>query len=120
MNTISIRGAITVDDNTEESILSSTIELLTTIENENKLKKNDVICILFTATKDLNAVYPAKAARILEYTQCSLMCLQEMDVEGSLSKCIRVLILCVSEMNQDEAKHVYLKDAKILRPDLSN
>ena len=120
MNTVSIRGAITVDDNTEESILSSTKELIETIEKRNKLIKNNVICMLFTATIDLDAAYPAKAARMLGYTQCSLMCFQEMAVKGSLSKCIRVLILYLSETNQDGVKHVYLRDASVLRPDLSS
>ncbi|TJX62950.1 chorismate mutase [Soehngenia saccharolytica] len=120
MNTISIRGAITVDANTVESITSSTIELLETIEKRNKIIKNNVICMLFTATGDLDAEYPAKAARMLGYTQCSLMCSQEMAVKGSLSKCIRVLILYLSEANQDGVEHVYLRDASVLRPDLSS
>jgi monofunctional chorismate mutase len=118
MNTISIRGAITVDDNTKESILSSTKELIETIEKRNNIIKNKVICILFTATSDLDAAYPAEAARMMGYTQCSLMCLQEMAVKGSLGKCIRVTILYSSEANQDEVEHVYLRGASVLRPDL--
>lgn len=120
MNTISIRGAITVEENSETAILEAAKELIQEIENRNSIDKKEVISIIFTCTRDLDSVYPAKAARELNYLNASLMCLNEMYVENSLEKCIRIMILLNSEKEQKDAKHVYLRDAKVLRPDLSN
>ena len=117
---ISIRGAITVEENTAVCILDSTKNLIKKMELENNLKKDQVISILFSATNDLNKVYPAKAARDLGYVNSGLMCFNEMAVEGSLDRCIRVMILYNSNINQEDITHIYLKGAKILRPDLSN
>ena len=119
MNIVSIRGAITLKENNNEDIIAATKELLSEIENKNNLNKDDVISILFSSTKDLNAEYPAKAARLLGYTQCSLMCFNEMEVLNSIKKCIRVMVLYQSSLEQKNIKHVYLKDAKTLRPDLN-
>src|SRR5699024_693916 len=116
---ISIRGAITVEENTVECILNNTSLLIQKIELENNLIKEKVISILFSATNDLNKVYPAKAARDLGYVNSGLMCFNEMAVEGSLDRCIRVMILYNSNINQEDINHIYLKGAKILRPDLS-
>ncbi len=115
---ISIRGATTVEENTAESMLNNTKELLHKIIEENKIETDKVISILFTVTNDLNKVAPAKAARELGFVHAGLMCFNEMVVEGSLDKCIRVMILYNSNINQADVKHIYLKGAKILRPDL--
>jgi len=120
LNMVSIRGAITLEKNSRDEIIDATEKLLLEIENRNKLYKEKVISILFSSTKDLNAEYPAKAARLLGYTQCGLMCFNEMDVTGSLEKCIRVLILYNGNMKQEDVNHVYLRKAKTLRPDLNN
>ncbi len=121
MNLVSIRGAITVENNNKKDIIQATKELLASIEKENNLKKENVVSILFSSTKDLDAEYPAKAARMLGYTQCGLMCFNEMYVKGSLSKCIRVMILYQDPViEQKQVKHIYLKGAKILRPDLTS
>lgn len=119
MKIVSIRGATTVERNGKEEILEATKELLLNIEKENNLIKDNVISILFSSTKDLNAEYPAKAARLLGYTQCGLMCFSEMDVLDGIRKCIRVMILYHNSLKQEDVKHVYLKDAKTLRPDLN-
>ncbi|NLX62842.1 MAG: chorismate mutase [Tissierellia bacterium] len=119
VNVVSIRGATTVENNNRSDIISSTKDLLLKISKVNKLNKENVISIIFSSTKDLNSEYPAKAARLLGYTQCGLMCFAEMDVEGSIEKCIRVLILYQGNLKQKDVKHVYLKGAKFLRPDLS-
>ncbi|GFN35403.1 chorismate mutase [Tepidimicrobium xylanilyticum] len=119
MKIVSIRGATTANSNNEADILDATRELLLEIENRNNIQREKVISILFSATKDLNAVYPAKAARLLGYTQCGLMCFNEMDVVGSLDKCIRVMVLYQDCLDQESVKHVYLKKAKTLRPDLN-
>lgn len=116
---ISIRGAITLERNNRDEIIEATKELLLEIENKNDLDNENVISILFSSTKDLNAEYPAKAARLLGYTQCGLMCFNEMEVINSLKKCIRVLILYNGNIEQRDVNHVYLKGAKALRPDLN-
>lgn len=119
MNVVSIRGAITVEENAVDSILSSTKELLYEIEARNDIDRENVISIMFTATKDLDKVYPARAAREIGYVHSGLMCFNEMVVEESLDKCIRIMILYNSNKNQKDINHVYLKGAKILRPDLT-
>ncbi|NMB27139.1 MAG: chorismate mutase [Tissierellia bacterium] len=116
---VSIRGATTIEDNDKEKIIQGTKDLLLEIEDKNNLNKNNVISILFSSTKDLNAEYPAKAARLLGYTQCALMCFNEMEVIGSIEKCIRVMVLYEDTLEQRDVKHVYLKDTKTLRPDLN-
>ena len=117
MNIRGIRGAITVDRNHADEILSASKLLVQTILEKNLLTIEHIISITFTATKDLDTVYPARAVRDLGYTHIPLMCMQEMNVKGSLPQCIRVLILCETEMNHDEINHVYLREARSLRPD---
>lgn len=120
MNIVTIRGAITVPENSVSCILDSTRDLIIEIEKENNIDRDKVISIIFSCTNDLDKVYPAKAARDLGYTNAGLMCFNEMDVEGSLDKCIRLMVFYNSIINQKDVKHVYLRDAKVLRPDLSN
>lgn len=115
----SIRGAITIEENTIEDIRINTIKMLNQILSENNIGVDDCISMIFTATKDITKAYPAKFARELGFVNCSLMCVQEMYVENSLEMCIRVMLTINSEKNDFKAKHVYLKDAQRLRPDLS-
>ena len=119
MGIISIRGAITVSENSVYDILDGTRELLIEIEKVNKIDKDRVISIIFTCTSDLDKAYPAKAARELGYTNVGLMCFNEMHVEGSLNRCIRLMVFCDLNIGQKDVKHIYLRDAKILRPDLN-
>lgn len=116
---ISIRGAITVEENTRTQILENTRELLQAIVEANALENEQIISILFSATEDLDAAYPAIAARELGITDASLLCFQEMKVQGSLTMCLRVMLHVEKDSCQKEARHVYLKGAKILRPDIS-
>ncbi|MBQ6554761.1 MAG: chorismate mutase, partial [Firmicutes bacterium] len=113
----SIRGAITADSNTREDILLNTRQLLKEIIELNNVKIEDIVSILFTATKDLDAAYPAVAARELGIVDAALMCAQEMFVEGSLKMCIRVQMDVQTDKKQSEMKFVYLKNAEVLRPD---
>lgn len=115
---IAVRGATTVKANTKEDILEATKELIEVIIKDNNIHVDDVISITFTATKDLDAVYPAVAARALDITAAGLLCMQEMYVEGSLKKCIRVLMQASSNRMQKDVKHIYLNEAIHLRPDL--
>lgn len=114
-----IRGAITVSENSRESILEGTRELLEEIIKKNNLNNSDIISAIFTMTSDLNAVFPAVAAREIGWTDFALMCTQEIDVPGSLKSCVRVLIHYNTHKSNEEIKHVYLRGATVLRPDLS-
>ncbi len=114
----SIRGAITVENNDKHEILSATTELLEEIIKMNNLDIENIVSILFTATNDLTKVYPAVAARNLGVKEAGLMCMQELYVEDSLQKCIRVLVNINSNKKQSEMKHIYLREAEKLRPDL--
>jgi chorismate mutase len=113
-----IRGAITVDSNTTEETLKATTELLNSIIEANHLTQDEIVSILFTCTRDLDQAYPAVAARNIGITKAALMCVQEMYVQGSLAMCIRVMIQIQSERTQTMCKHIYLKKAAALRPDL--
>ncbi len=112
-----IRGATTAEDNTKEAILEATRELLYIIIRVNKISPEDVASAHFTTTVDLTATYPALAARQLGWYDAALICGHEMQVPGSLGKCIRVLIHWNTTRKIDEIIHVYLKEAKSLRPD---
>ncbi len=114
-----IRGAITVSKNSKNDILSSTRELLREIIRVNKIRADDIASIIFTSTSDLNAEFPATAARSLGLKATPLLCAREINVPGSLRKCIRILMLVNSDKAQSSIKHVYLRSAKILREDLN-
>lgn len=114
-----IRGAITVSRNNRQEIVASTKELLQKIVKENKVKIEDIASVIFSVTKDLNAEFPAIAARRLGWIYTPLMCTHEISVPGSLKKCVRVLMHVNSDKAQKAMKHVYLGGAKKLRPDLS-
>lgn len=113
-----IRGATTVASNAAAEIISATKELLSQLISENNLNAVDMASIFFSTTKDLNAEFPAKAARELGLNQVPLLCLNEIDVPASLGKCIRILIHVNTMKTQNEIKHVYLKEAVRLRPDI--
>lgn len=113
-----IRGAITVEENTEEAIRENTKLMLKKIMEENQLDSQDIVSVIFTATRDLTKIYPARVAREMGLTLVPLMCIQEMYVENSLEKCLRLLVTINCEKNF-KIKHVYLKKAAALRPDLS-
>lgn len=115
-----VRGAITVENNSSSDILNETEKLLETICNKNVLQKEDIISVIFTMTKDLNAEFPALAARKMGWNDVSLLCTNEIDVPEGLKKCIRVLIHFNTEKNNNEIQHIYLNNAKSLRPDISN
>jgi chorismate mutase len=113
-----IRGAITVQENSEDLILAAAEALLHEIIKANDLLKEDIASIIFTVTDDLNAVFPAKAARQMGLVQPALLCTREIPVPGALPRCIRVLLLVNTPRTQEEIKHVYLGEAACLRPDL--
>jgi len=110
-----IRGAITVSENTKEAIIAASKELLQNLMEANEVEISDVACILFTTTPDLNAAFPAAAARELGWTQVPLLCGHEMNVPESLSSCLRILVLFNTNKKNEEIIHVYLGDAVTLR-----
>jgi len=115
-----VRGATTVESNSRDDILVATRQLLALMIRLNGIDTENVGSAIFSATRDLNAEFPALAARQLGWLDVPLLCTHEIDVPGSLSRCIRVLVNWNTEKRQDEVTHVYLKDAVRLRPDLSD
>ena len=115
-----IRGAITVDGNLRDAILEATSELLLAITAANDLDAADVVSAIFTMTADLDAAFPAEAARQLGWSQVPLLCTREIPVPGSLPRCIRVLLHAEMDRPRDKVMHVYLREAVRLRPDLSS
>ena len=114
-----IRGATTISVNEREEILTATRQLLALLIRRNGLEPKDVASAVFTTTPDIDAEFPALAARQLGWLDVPLLCSHEMTVPGGLERCVRVLIHWNTEKQQDEIEHVYVRDAKHLRPDLS-
>ena len=114
-----IRGAVTVDANSKEAITSATRDLLVAIVQENELQPDDIAGIMFTSTPDLTADFPAYAVRGLHWPTVPLLCAQEIDVPGALPSVVRVLLLVNTTRTPQEIKHQYLREAKQLRPDLT-
>jgi chorismate mutase len=113
-----IRGATTVTANTIEAIREAVTELLEAIEIHNSLDPDDIVSIIFTATQDLDAIFPAAIARERPHWQnVPLLDVQQMHVAGSLEKCIRVILHVNTPKPQNEIHHAYLRGAKNLRPD---
>lgn len=114
-----IRGATTVKVNGKKEIVSATEELLKKIVKANRLKADDIASAVFSVTRDLDAEFPAVAARRLGWIYTPLLCTNEIGVPGSLKKCIRILLHVNSNTSQKNIKNVYLNGAKKLRPDLN-
>jgi chorismate mutase len=112
-----VRGAITVPFNSEDAILSATRELLETMLVANDMSPDDIASIYFTTTTDLDATYPALAARQLGWFDMALLCGHEMAVPGGLPRVVRVLLHWNTTKTAKEIVHVYLREAKNLRPD---
>lgn len=116
-----IRGAITVEADEPELILQATRELLESILRANDITDFDeVISAIFTTTEDLKSTFPAEAARRLGMGQVPLLCAQEIPVPGSMPLCIRVLIHASTDRKPSEVRHIYLRNAQKLRPDMKS
>jgi chorismate mutase len=112
-----VRGATTAEANTREAILAATHELLCLMVEANGIQPDDVASAIFTTTIDLNADYPALAARALGWHDVALLCMHEMNVPHGLKQCIRILLHWNTEVAARDVKHVYIKGATNLRPD---
>ena len=110
-----IRGATTAAGNIADEIHLATRELLMELVKANEIETDQIAAIFFSATPDLNSAFPAKAARDMGWLNVPLFCQVEIDVPGSVPRCIRVLILLNTELEQDQVKHVYLKETVGLR-----
>ena len=111
-----IRGATTVEHNTREEILAATTEMLQILIQRNALQAEDIASAIFSVTDDLDAEFPALAARKLGWTEVALMCSREIPVPHSLGKCIRVLLHVNTTRSAAEIQHVYIHGAVTLRP----
>ena len=114
-----VRGATTADSNSREDILQATTQLLALMIRKNGIVSDDVSSAIFTTTSDLDAAFPALAARQLGWIDVPLLCTHEIDVPGSLPTCVRILIHWNTDRKQSEIEHVYIKEAVKLRPELS-
>ncbi|MDR1997177.1 MAG: chorismate mutase [Candidatus Margulisbacteria bacterium] len=113
-----VRGATTVSTNTAQAIEEATTEVLQQIIRENKIRIKDIVSVYFSVSVDLNAQFPAAAARKMGWTYVPMLCTYEVDVPGSLRQCVRVLLTYNTRRPQYKIKHQYLRDAVLLRPDL--
>jgi len=114
-----IRGAITVEENTRKAILEASSLLLKEMIEANDLEESDLISIVFTMTEDLDQAFPAEAARKIGFDSIPLLCAQELDIDGALNYCIRILIHANSTSSSEKIRHIYLRKAVSLRPDLN-
>jgi chorismate mutase len=114
-----VRGATTAENNSPEEILKATRQLLALLIRQNDIKPEDITSAIFSTTTDLDAEFPALAARQLGWLDVALMCVHELDVPGSLRRCIRVLLHWNTDKPSSDLVHVYIKEAAHLRPDRS-
>jgi len=114
-----IRGAVQVDADEREAILEGTTELVSEVMTRNGLVTDDVISVLFTATQDLSAEFPALAARKLGFQEVPLMCATEIPVPGALPRVVRLMMHVETGLSRREVQHVYLRGAAALRLDIA-
>lgn len=119
MTVRAIRGAVQVDANEREAVLEATTELVSEVMVRNELTTDDVISVLFTATPDLTAEFPALAARKLGFTDVPLMCASEIAVPGALPLVVRLMAHVETDRPRSDLKHVYLRGAQALRLDIA-
>jgi len=116
MRTRGVRGATTATANTREAICSATQELLRRLIEANEIPIEEIGSAFFTVTDDLDAEYPALAAREMGWIYVPLLCAREISVPGGLARCIRVLLHVNTERTPEQIRHVYLREAVELRP----
>jgi chorismate mutase len=112
-----LRGAITVDRNDADAILDATEELVGELMARNRLRPEDMVSCIFTCTDDLDAEFPAVAARRVGLSSVPLLCARELGVPGAMPRVIRLLVHCYAD-EEEAPRHVYLREAVALRRDL--
>ncbi len=113
-----VRGATVAKANAREAIVEATREMLLKLVEVNGIEHDDIASAFFSTTRDLNAEFPAIAARQIGWSDAALMCMHEMDVPNSLPMCVRVLVHWNTTKRATEIKHIYMNGAEKLRPDL--
>lgn len=113
-----VRGATTVDQNDRSTILERTAELLNELVAANNITTEDIGAVIFSATPDITAAFPAAAARTIGWTEVPLFDAQQIDCDTGLPLCIRILVLWNTDILQQSICHIYLNGAQVLRPDL--
>lgn len=113
-----LRGATTLDRDDRDHLIERTQELMTAVFERNALTADDLISIVFTATDDLHAGFPAEAAREAGIRHVPLLCARELEIDGGIERCVRILIHAYTDRSALELRHVYLHDARQLRTDL--
>jgi chorismate mutase len=113
-----LRGATTLEQDERTHLFARTQELIAALLTRNDLDEDDLISIVFTATDDVHTAYPAEAAREAGITHVPLLCTRELDIDGGIERCIRVLVHAYTPRTARELRHVYLHDARQLRTDL--
>lgn len=119
MPILALRGAVTIDDDTPDDIERQTTRLLETLYERNGLVHDDIISIFFTATPDIRSAPPAVSARKFGLVDVPLLCVQEMDVDGALPMCVRLMLHLETDRSRNELRHVFLRGAVTLRPELA-
>jgi chorismate mutase len=114
-----VRGAVQVSGNDRAEILAGTAELVTEVMNRNDLSTDDVISVIFTATPDLTAEFPALAARKLGFQEVPLLCASEIDVPGAMPRVVRLMMHIETSKPRSAMQHVYLHGAAALRLDIA-
>lgn len=118
MTVRAVRGATQVDQNDRDELIEATAELVRAVLDRNELEPDDLISVVFTATPDLTAEFPAYAARAMGITDVPFLCATEIDVPGSMPRIVRLLAHVETERSRHDIRHVYLRGAAALRTDL--
>lgn len=113
-----LRGATTLDVDERDHLIERTQEMMAAVFERNELTEDDLISIVFTATADIHSAFPAEAAREAGFTHVPLMCARELEIDGGVARCVRILIHAYTEREARELRHVYLHEARQLRTDL--
>ncbi|MFA7324328.1 MAG: chorismate mutase [Candidatus Nanopelagicales bacterium] len=115
-----IRGAVCLERDDAGEMIEAVGEMLTAILDRNQITTDDIVSVLFTCTPDIHSGFPAAAARQFGFSEVPLMCAQEIDVEGALQRTVRVMLHVNTDRPRAEIKHVYLRGAEVLRPDVQS
>jgi chorismate mutase len=113
-----LRGATTLDVDERDHLFARTQELIGSLFERNGLTEDDLISIVFTATDDVRSAFPAEAAREAGITHVPLLCARELEIDGGMARCVRVLVHAYTDRTPRELRHVYLHGARQLRTDL--
>jgi chorismate mutase len=113
-----LRGATTLDLDERAHLIERTQEVMAAVFERNGLTEDDLISIVFTATSDIHSAFPAEAAREAGFTHVPLMCARELEIDGGIERCVRLLIHAYTDRPASDLRHVYLHEARQLRTDL--